>query len=280
MGIKTIAVVIDGVKSAETLIEYAVNMASDHAMRLVCVFRMPVGRMADAVGSEAFGHRMADDLLRHRAEEESILVANCRHLVEQLAARRGLCFAFRTYEGDDEWCAHLGSLNADLVIAAMPDDAAQARKAEDADADTLRTSCNIPLLLIPEKWSSPSAPQNILIGWNGTQEAERAVGEALPLLQAAASVTVLMADEEGVSPRRGAADLAAFLVRQGVRLTVEQLRSGGQALADSILDFVTTRGHDLMVFGAFSHSRSRQLLCGGAGRSLLARSPVPLLIAH
>lgn len=120
------------------------------------------------------------------------------------------------------------------------------------------------------------------IAWNASREARRALTDALPLLKAAQSVSVVVVDPQD-NPSHGeepGADIAQHLCRHGVNARVEQLKSNGLAVADVIRNAAMAANHDLIVLGAYSHSRSRELFFGGVTRSLLKDILVPTLIAH
>jgi nucleotide-binding universal stress UspA family protein len=99
---------------------------------------------------------------------------------------------------------------------------------------------------------------------------------------AADSVTVLIIDQAGHYPHGEApgADIALHLVRHGAQVRVEQLASRGSPIAQVILSHAVRSASDLLVVGAYSHARLRELLLGGTTRTLLAQMPVPVLISR
>jgi nucleotide-binding universal stress UspA family protein len=101
----------------------------------------------------------------------------------------------------------------------------------------------------------------------------------MPLLSRAASVTVLTVEGWGV-PGPRAQDLAAYLVRAGVPATARHIERGGRAPAESILAECTRSGADLLIKGAYTQSRLRQLIFGGATRHVLAQAKLPVILAH
>ncbi|MGH6809179.1 MAG: universal stress protein, partial [Ensifer adhaerens] len=140
----------------------------------------------------------------------------------------------------------------------------------------------VPLLIVPDTWNPDSIAERILLGWNASREARRAITDSLPLLTAAQSVSVVVVDSDG-NPRHGeepGADVALYLSRHGANVIVEHVQSSGHPVAE-VLQVVAKRNNsDLLVVGAYSHSRSRQTLFGGVTRALLANVTIPLLIAH
>ena len=148
-------------------------------------------------------------------------------------------------------------------------------------AEALLLATGVPFLLLPEHWTGPAA-QHVIVAWNASREARRAITDALPLLVGALSVTVLVVDPQNNS-RHGeepGADVALYLSRHGAKVVVEQVQSNGEPVADVILGFAKRRNNDLIVVGAYSHARTTEMIFGGVTRRLLRDAAVPLLIAH
>jgi nucleotide-binding universal stress UspA family protein len=162
---------------------------------------------------------------------------------------------------------------ADLIVAARPaDDGPPPVILEIA----LMASGRPVLVVPPGPGPAPGAgtPRRIGIAWNGSLEATRALAEAMPLLARAAEVQVLAigAIESGPS-----VDETVELLRwHDVPARGETLAAAGPGL----LDAVTARGLELLVMGAYTHSRVRQLVLGGVTRDVLTRSTIPVLMAH
>jgi nucleotide-binding universal stress UspA family protein len=151
----------------------------------------------------------------------------------------------------------------------------------DAVANIL-VGCGRPLLLAPNA-VLPSLGKTIAIAWKEAAEAARAVTAAMPLLQRSDRIVVLTADESGADPVaniRSAQHLAKSLARHGFnpeakRVTVER-ESPSRALVRSAV----AEGADLLVMGAYSHGRTRELVFGGFTRELLKSCDLPLLLLH
>lgn len=120
----------------------------------------------------------------------------------------------------------------------------------------------------------------MLIGWDGSREAARAVCDAMPLLAAAAVVTV---DAEPSRTEHGeipGADIALHLARHGVKATVERTVSAGIDVGNVLLSRASDVGADLLVMGAYAHSRVRELILGGTTRTVLETMTLPVFMAH
>jgi nucleotide-binding universal stress UspA family protein len=140
-----------------------------------------------------------------------------------------------------------------------------------------------PFLFVPGDASVTLKPKRILVGWNSTREAAGAVHDALDMLCAADAVHIAVVDpvagefDQGEEP---GSDIAAYLARHGAKVTVDVLASAGRSAADALLQHATDIDADVIVAGAYGHSRLREFLFGGATRDLLANKRFPVLMAH
>jgi nucleotide-binding universal stress UspA family protein len=131
---------------------------------------------------------------------------------------------------------------------------------------------------------APLAPpkelgRNVLVAWNGSTEQARTNAYAMPLLRQAEEVTVLTV-EGGMTPGPAGDEVALSLVRNGVPATAVTVAPGGRTTGEAILDHAASRGCDLLVKGAYTQSRMRQIMFGGATRHILANATLPVLMAH
>ena len=137
--------------------------------------------------------------------------------------------------------------------------------------------------VVPSGWESESIGKKILVDWNASREARRAVADALPFLVAASSVTLLVVDSNKRADRHGeepGADIALYLARLGAHVEVEQVSSRGSPVADIILSCAADHGADLIVIGAYSHPRSVEMVFGGVTRTLLREASIPVLMSR
>ena len=279
MDIKPIAVLIDTSPSRETRMDYAIHLAQRHGAHLTGIFLLPPDLDGRAASSHVRGQTAIAEHLHHQQIRKDDMIRQARDSFEKHAARQDVRCEFRihTPRGEDE--RRIGALHADLVVAAPPH---ESWLDDGPPADVVQLSTGVPFLLVPESWHNMEPPQRILIGWNASRESRRAIGDALPLLARASSVTVLIVDPQASLPagEEPGMEVAMFLLRHGVRLTVDPLQSHGRAIPEVILEYAVSNDHDLIVLGAYSHARAREIMLGGVTRSLLRQSPVPLLISH
>lgn len=140
-----------------------------------------------------------------------------------------------------------------------------------------------PLLLIPEGFAPSLRPKRIMVAWDSRIEASNAVSHAMELLSAAETVHVVLVDPGEGEDEHGAepgADIAAYLARHGVRVTVDRLPSQGRSVADTLRQHATDMAADMLVMGAYGHSRLRQRIFGGVTQSIADEPPLPILMAR
>jgi nucleotide-binding universal stress UspA family protein len=135
-----------------------------------------------------------------------------------------------------------------------------------------------PVLVTPESFG-PTIAENVVIAWNSSPEAARTVAFSMPLLTRARSVTVLSVEGWG-TPEPSAAELAAYLSRAGVPATARTIAAGGRSAGEPILAECARTGADLLVKGAYTASRLRQLIFGGATRHILAHAQLPVIFSN
>lgn len=170
---------------------------------------------------------------------------------------------------------------ADLVVQALPYGAHGSDGAE-AAVEAALFAARAPVLMVPDAGLPADFPRRAVIGWNSGQEAMAAVRGALPALQLAgtASVAMVAPPERGPNQSAPGERLSTMLSRHGVKAEIALLAKTHPRVADVLSDHVRDQQADLLVTGAYSHSRLREAILGGATRELLAKSTVPLLMAH
>ncbi len=134
-----------------------------------------------------------------------------------------------------------------------------------------------PVLQVPPK-PPASLGERILIAWNGSPQAARAVASAMPLLPAAQRVVVMSISNAG-PPKPGGEELAKLLAWHGVTAESRHLPQEGRRVRDMLLTEASALGADLLVIGAYSHSRMRQIVFGGVTEHMLDRAELPVLLA-
>jgi len=275
---RTIVVHADRAANAEARIALAAAIAAREEAHLVGAAMTGTPRSMLAGRSyEGSGVFLADYL--RRAEER---VQQALEQFKAMADRLGVQSFEARCSNDDEYAGLcMQARYADLVVLgqAAADDDKESSLLPDLP-DYVLLNCGRPVLLVPRTGRFPTIGKRVMVAWNGSVEAAKAVTAALPLLRGAEQVTLAVlgnsADTLGESP---GADIALYLARHGVN--VEVLRrpepaDPGKAILSLAADFNV----DLLVMGAYGHSRFREMMLGGATRTILAAAALPVLMAH
>jgi nucleotide-binding universal stress UspA family protein len=182
---------------------------------------------------------------------------------------------------DDGFAAlQLYARHADLVVAGQPDP--EGDGVLESFSHDLVMSIGRPVLYVPFAGRFDDCGTRVLIPWNGSREAARAVSDGMAFLREAKAAEVITFDPEKL-PRAidlPAPDMQAYMARHDVNASVVAQPSGGIDAGSAILSRAADTGADLIVMGAYSHSRARELLLGGATRTVFKSMTIPTLMSH
>jgi nucleotide-binding universal stress UspA family protein len=278
MDYKTILVHVDDSPQWPDRFEVAAKLAADFGAHLVgiCVLRRPElpGYVRSAEIAEMIAQRSRDAEARVKASRDMLL---------QRLASQGLSGECRVVEGEPEDLAAVHGRYADLLIISQIDPGAPRADEIMRDIQSVIFAAGRPILLVPYIGRIKTLGTNVLVAWNASREATRAVTDALPLLKRAAKVTVMVVRPRADAKAHGdipGADIAAYLARHGVKVEVSAEEGEGIEVGELMLSRVADLNIDLIVMGAYSHSRLRELILGGATRTILGSMTVPVLMSH
>ena len=185
-------------------------------------------------------------------------------------------FAWPRLEAADD--VTIGSRGRVFDLIALGRPGPQPQNPRTAPLEAALFDAGRPVLIIPAN-APKSLGRHVLVSWNGSTEQARTNSFALPLLRLAEQVTVLTV-EGGTTPGPSGADAALHLSRNGIKARALTAKPQGQSTGEVILDHVRSLGCDLLVKGAYTQSRFRQMIFGGATRHILDNATVPVLMAH
>ena len=209
--------------------------------------------------------------------EEAMATAAFRDAV----GNKGLSSEWRVADGYVDEILAAEARVADLVIVgqAEPDSPPTTTPADLAEGIAMAAEC--PVLIVPYIGAAKPPGKTVMLCWNDSREAKHAATAALPLLVAADKVIVLIIDPKADRSREEpGADVAVWLARHGVKVTVQRDSAADSDVGGVILSRAADSDVDLIVMGIYGHSRMRERVLGGASRTLLASMTAPLLVAH
>jgi nucleotide-binding universal stress UspA family protein len=153
--------------------------------------------------------------------------------------------------------------------------------ADQPTAEALIFESGRPVLMVPREPRKSFALKTATVAWDFSRPATRAIGDALPFLTRAKRVHIVtVTNEKRIDTRRSGPELAKHLARHGVDVILETVDAQGRSIGESLEAAAREHDSDLLVMGAYGHSRLREFMLGGATRSMIMRPPLPVLLSH
>jgi nucleotide-binding universal stress UspA family protein len=200
----------------------------------------------------------------------------------QATKGRNFSSEWRVIEAFSEDALAVNARYADLVVVGQEDSDDPASGRGDLPEVTAFATGR-PVLVVPKIGAPSTVGKTVMLCWNASRESARAAADALPFLQAAQKVIVLIVDPDvsadGHGPEPGA-DVALWLARHGVQVTVQRDVAADAEIGEVILSRAADHDVDLIVMGIYGHSRLREMVLGGVSRTLLSSMTVPVLMSH
>lgn len=164
----------------------------------------------------------------------------------------------------------------DLTIVSVPD------SYEQWYAEAIIFGSGRPTLVLPEDpLPSPFQLSTVVVAWDFSRAAARAVADAIPLLEKARQVRIVTVQNgKVVDSKHASEELAKNLSRHGIDVIVDHVDAAGRSIGDALNREVASYNADLLVMGAYGHSRFREFILGGATRSMLSKPLLPILFSH
>ncbi len=276
MSYKTILVHIDSGKRCPLRIEVAIRLAQQHDAHLVALNALPPFQPPGYVMAE-MGPAIVDAQKQAEAAE---MVRTEREFNNQASAAGLTNVEWRSAIDDPVDAMTLHARYADLVVIGQTDRAGGSIMAVDFP-ERLVLAAGRPVLILPSVGSFATIGKRILVAWNATREATRALTDAIPMLRLAEAVNVM-----AVNPRRGehgkvpGADIGLYLARHGVRVEVKTDQGAEIDVGNELLSRAADLDADLIVMGGYGHSRLKEWVLGGATRTILESMTAPVLMSH
>ncbi len=276
MALKNLLVHIDDGKACTDRIQAAIALAQAHGAHLTGLYIAADPVLPGNIRAEIPAQFLAvlKDQLTERIE-----AAEARFI--EVVERAGLSVECRTAHCPGTRIAELIGLHAryaDMVVLGQPDHSGEL---EDHIAEDVVLSSGRSALVVPYIGAGKTMGKRVMVAWDAGREAARAVHDALPVLERAKSVVVLV-----INPHRGnhgaepGADIALHLARHGIKVEAQSFEVKGLSVADALLNRLADHGIDLLVMGAYGHSRLRERVLGGVTRQIFQEMTVPVLMSH
>jgi len=221
-----------------------------------------------------------ESMLQRHEEEIREAEAQTRQFFERLASRCQITSEWRFSENELGESLMLHARHASLAIVGPP-----ARSSQPITtlglSESIILASGRPAVLLPIDWPPDRIARRIVVGWNGSREATRAIAGAMPFLANATAVHLVVVPEAKIRSLLGAdpgADISRHLARHGVPIMLEQ-GEGGEAGA-VLLERARTLNADMLVMGVYGRSKISEFIFGGATRAVLSAAELPLLLSR
>jgi nucleotide-binding universal stress UspA family protein len=201
---------------------------------------------------------------------------------DEAARRAGVSAESRTLSASlagaaDRFGAIARRFDLSVVGQAEPDTVAP----EELIVEGALFSSGRPVLVVPYIQKDGPRFDRVMVCWDASRNAARAVADAMPLLARAKAVdVVIVANERAKSDEIPGADIGQHLARHGMKVDVKRIVATDTDVANTILSHAADTGADFMVMGGYGHSRLREFILGGATRGILASMTLPTLMSH
>jgi nucleotide-binding universal stress UspA family protein len=164
----------------------------------------------------------------------------------------------------------------DLTITSIPESYDQWY------AETIIFESGKPTLVLPESpRAKPFDLKTLVVAWDFSRAAARAVADAIPLMETAREVRIVTVTNEKIfDSKHSAEELAKNLSRHGIDVVLDKVDAAGRAIGEVLEAHVASCNADILVMGAYGHSRFREFILGGATKSMLSKPPIPMLLSH
>jgi nucleotide-binding universal stress UspA family protein len=271
---KDILVIVDTSPSCEARLDLATALGARFGAHLTGLFISPppdVPAMIDAPAAAAL-------LVQGEMHMLTEARARAQELFTRHAKAPGVTTEWRVADGEPGRVATVHARYADLTIVGQVDPEAPTLVPIDLP-ERVVLGAGRAVLVVPYAGTFKTLGQRALVAWNESREAARAVHDAMPLLDGASKVTALSINvrDEDDGP---AADLVQHLSRHGVHAEASAITSDDVEAGALLLSRAADLAADLLVMGAYGHSRLREVVLGGATREIFRSMTLPVLMAH
>jgi nucleotide-binding universal stress UspA family protein len=277
MAFKDLLVHVDNSKTCAARLDAAIRLAQSHDAHLAGLYAKADFSIPGFAESQIPAEVLAAG--RQRIKDHA---AAAETMFRQATEKAGVSAEWRCVSGDRVGVLALHGRYADLTIVGQTDKDDPFSASMDL-AGKLIFEVGGPVLVIPYIGTTDRFGERVMVAWNASREAVRAVHDALPVLERAKTVDVLFINPPGGAAGDGeipSADICLHLARHGVSAEADHIEAHDIKVGDMLLSRAADKGVDLIVMGAYGHSRLRETVFGGATRHLLEHMTVPVLMSH
>ena len=278
MGLNDIVVYVDGAEATKARVGFALALAKEHGAHLVGIAFAPTA-LLPLYGADVGFADMTEVL-----ESVKTQSANALEAFKTRAKAEGVSAEARLMQGMSEEFPHdfaHAARHVDLAILGQPRDG-DPLIGQYALVERCLFASGRPVIIVPASPEKLALKGTIVAAWDESAEAARSINDALTFLKPAARVVLLVGvtAEQGEERAPQTDDMIAHLKRHGVVAEAMRVKASEGDVGRLLLSTAKTLGADLMVMGAFHHSRWREFILGGVTLTVLEEATIPLFMAH
>ncbi len=279
MSIKTILVYLPSEKNAAAILEPALKIAAErnaHVIGLHLTADLPI--------YGEFPAEVSEEVLARLQKAGKDAAAGAKRIFDDAVQTLPVTHEWRCFTASYATGNDLIAMNgraADLIVCGKPSDEVADAWSDFSETAIMRSGR--PVLIVPGLRPQKTVGEHVVIAWNDTREAARAVFDALDLIKGASTVravTLIEKESQREAAEALGADLIATLARHGIGASLDVSHAGNSGAGEAILSRLLDDGCDLLIMGGYSHSRFREMIFGGVSRDILRDTFVPTLVSH
>jgi len=278
MALKDILVHVDNTKSCATRLETVMALAQEHDANVTGVYAYQRPVVPAFIQAQ-----ISREVLDEQSKQLKVMREKAKQQFEDIAKRAGVRGEIRVVEGEVFDVLRMNSRYSDLLVLGQYDPDDDGNEGLSELPDRLVLSTGRPVLMIPHLGRFDNLNQRVMVAWDGSRLACRALNDSLPILEHAKKVDVL-----SVNPHEAAnghnqepgADICLHLARHGVNAEAHHIVADDVDAGNMLLSRLSDEGATMLVMGAYGHRRLRELVLGGVTRYILRHMTVPVFMSH
>jgi nucleotide-binding universal stress UspA family protein len=266
-------------------LEAARDPATDYAISIAAAFEAHIAAIAfafDPVVTPAVLDGLSSTWVDAQREESRAAAKAAIDRFEAAARREGLSAEHRMFETSlGDAISLFGKIARRFDVSVVKQQEPDRPNGDDLVVEAALFQSGRPTVIVPYIQKAPLKLDRIVVAWDGSHGAARAIGDAMPFLHRAKAIDIVMvANGRAKKDEVPGVEIAHHLARHGLKVDVHQLVAEDIDVANTILSYAADNAVDFIVMGGYGHSRLREFVLGGTTRGILQTMTVPILMAH
>jgi len=281
MSLKTVFVgpfidsTVEDYSSLDSLIKYAIDLAGSQTAHLSVGIGLLKYSVPSAIIKE--GRSIVSAANQERRQKTDQFAADLAKRIQSSGLVSDLDI---THDSYNSITRHL-TRKARLADVAVLQPSSELLSLQQGLVEEILFDSGRPVIVVPRKWNGTATPDRIMVSWDGSAKAARAIGDALPLLQSAKDVEIVcVSGDSNPTKKFDGADIAPHLARYCRSVNIVQLTASNGDVGAALREHAALTKPNLLVMGAYAHARLTQMILGGVTHSMIAEPPAPVFMSY